>query len=155
MGKTHQRRSANLRKSRVSEPGRAYLVTTVTYQRRPLFENLYAGRRVIHALRHLHHDHWICSLAFVLMPDHLHWLMQLGEAASLEQVMHTFKSFTAKALNRMLQKTGRVWQTGYHDHALRSEEDIKAIARYIIANPLRAGLVEEIGAYSHWDAIWL
>ena len=34
-------------------------------------------------------------------------------------------------------------------------EDIKALSRYIVANPLRAGLVENIGEYSHWDAIWL
>ena len=46
-------------------------------------------------------------------------------------------------------------QDGYHDHALRQEEDLRAVARYIIANPVRAGLVERIGDYPHWDAAWL
>ena len=48
-----------------------------------------------------------------------------------------------------------VWQKGYFDRALRYEEDLKAAARYIIANPLRAGLVAQVGDYPLWDAIWL
>jgi len=48
-----------------------------------------------------------------------------------------------------------VWQPGFHDHALRKEEDVRAVARYVVANPLRAGLVQRIGDYPHWNAIWL
>ncbi len=44
---------------------------------------------------------------------------------------------------------------GYFDRAPRYEEDVKAAARYIIANPLRAGLVARAGDYPLWDAIWL
>jgi len=45
--------------------------------------------------------------------------------------------------------------TSFHYHALRNEESIKAAARYIIANPLRAGLVQRIEDYPLWDALWL
>jgi hypothetical protein len=38
---------------------------------------------------------------------------------------------------------------------LRRQDDVRAVARYIVANPLRAGLVRDIGDYSHWDAVWL
>jgi hypothetical protein len=48
-----------------------------------------------------------------------------------------------------------LWQPNYYDHAVRYDEDIKVIARYIVANPLRANLVENIGDYSLWDAVWL
>jgi hypothetical protein len=48
-----------------------------------------------------------------------------------------------------------VWQRGYHDHAVRREEDIKSLARYVIANPVRAGLTHSVGSYPHWDAAWL
>ena len=44
---------------------------------------------------------------------------------------------------------------GYYDHAIRKEEDIKGLAHYIIANPLRAGLVTNINDYPHWDAVWM
>ena len=49
----------------------------------------------------------------------------------------------------------RISQAGYYDHALRQEEDMQKIARYIVANPIRAGLVNKVGDYPHWDAIWL
>jgi hypothetical protein len=58
-------------------------------------------------------------------------------------------SLTSKSLDRP------VWQKGLHDRAIRVDEDIVAIARYIIANPIRAGLVKSIQEYPHWDAIWL
>ena len=48
-----------------------------------------------------------------------------------------------------------IWQAGYYDHALRIEEDIQTVARYIVANPIRAGLVQKIADYPHWDAVWL
>ena len=49
----------------------------------------------------------------------------------------------------------RIWQRGFHDRALRQDDNVRDIARYIIANPLRAGLSKSIGEYPHWDAIWL
>jgi hypothetical protein len=50
---------------------------------------------------------------------------------------------------------GPVWQSGFHDRALRHDEDLLDAARYIVANPLRAGLVKSLRMYSHWDACWL
>ena len=49
----------------------------------------------------------------------------------------------------------RAWQPGFHDHAVRAEEDLASVARYIVANPLRAGLRGKIGDYPFWNAIWL
>ena len=48
-----------------------------------------------------------------------------------------------------------VWQKGFHDRAVRQEDDLPAIARYVVANPVRAGLVTKTGTYPHWDAIWV
>jgi len=48
-----------------------------------------------------------------------------------------------------------VWQRGFHDHAVRREENLRALARYIIANPLRAGLTRSPAEYSFWDCVWL
>ncbi len=90
------------------------------------------------------------------MPDHLHWLLQLRENGELSQVVQLVKSVSAHAINRQVKlPLPRVWQPGFHDHALRKEEDVRAVARYVVANPLRAGLVQRIGDYPHWNAIWL
>ena len=141
----------DLRKGRHSIPGQIYLVTTVTPHRERLFEDWATACQVC---RQIYHAEELQTLAWVLMPDHLHWLLQLQEER-LEQVMRSFKSRTAIAINAASQRTGKAWQSGYHDRALRHEEDLKAVARYIIANPLRAGLVKRVADYPFWNAIWL
>ncbi len=141
--------SQDLRSGRVSLPGHIYHVTTATHQRLPVFSDLHAARLLISALREAQARDDATTLAFVVMPDHLHWLMQLGTHGSLAQVIGAVKAATAHRIGR------RIWQDGFHDHALRQEEDITKVARYIVANPLRAGLVERLGDYPHWDAVWL
>ncbi|WP_345531335.1 REP-associated tyrosine transposase [Viridibacterium curvum] len=146
---------AQLRRGRVSEASRAYLVTAVTAGRVPRFESLLAARAVVRVMRGLHDEGWVESRAWVVMPDHLHWLFVLGEEASLAGVMQRLKGSSARAVNLLEGRTGALWQSAYHDHAVRAEEDLRAIARYVVANPLRAGLVTDIGLYPHWDAVWL
>ena len=139
----------DLRKGRVSLPGQVYHVTAITFERQPVFSDLRSARVLISALREAQARSEAATLAFVVMPDHMHWLLQLGEDASLSAVVGAVKAVTAHGLGK------RIWQSGFHDHALRQEEDLAKLARYIVANPLRAGLVQRVGDYSHWDAVWL
>ncbi len=148
------RGSHRLRLGRFSEPGRLYLLTTVTRNRTPLFKHLYYARAVIQQLR-LTATHRQCqSLAWVLMPDHLHWLITLGHC-SLGELMREFKSRSSCALYRQGAEHQRIWQPGFHDRALRRDEQMRSLARYIIANPIRAGLVTRVSDYPHWDCVWL
>ena len=142
------RHGKDLRVGRWSHTGHVYHITTATRHRRRVFAELYAARAVIASLSHADDAGETRTLAFVLMPDHLHWLLELRRG-SLAAVVGGMKSSSAHRLGRP------VWQPGYHDHALRRDEDLRTVARYIIANPLRAGLVERVGDYPHWDAIWL
>ncbi|UPL05405.1 MULTISPECIES: REP-associated tyrosine transposase [Pseudomonas] len=143
-----------LRIGRVSEPGRLYLLTAVTRSRYPLFCNIWFARAVIQQLRLADQQGNCQTLAWVLMPDHLHWLIELGPI-SLGSLMCAFKSRSSCALYRLGAERRHIWQRGYHDRALRKEDDVKAAARYIVANPMRAGLVQRAGEYSHWDCVWL
>ena len=143
-----------LRRGRFSEAGRIYLPTTVTHERRALFQDLALGRRVVEQMRETQDTGLAHTLCWVLMPDHLHWMIQL-EAGSLDRLVQRFKSRSAKRVNAYLGKHGQVWQKGYHDRTVRAEEDIRQLARYVVANPLRAGLVRRVGDYPLWDAIWL
>ena len=113
----------NLRKGRYSEENRIYLITTVTEDRIKVFEGLVAARIVINTLKEEQIRENADTLAFVLMPDHLHWLMQLRERSSLSKVVARVKSVSAHRLGR------KIWQAGFHDHALRKEEDMQGIAR--------------------------
>jgi len=142
----------DLRKGRFSEAGRLYFITFVTKDRKPLFENFLCARKTICILNT---ETGVESLAFVLMPDHVHWLIGLTRDLTLKRVVKSVKGRSAQEVNRVLNRTGPVWQPGYYDHALRRQEDVIEIARYIVGNPLRAGFVTRLGDYPHWDAVWL
>ena len=88
------------------------------------------------------------------MPDHFHWLIEL-QSGSLSELMQKTKSLSTKAVNQATGRNVGLWQRGFHDRALRREEDLVKMARYVVANPLRAGLVERLGDYPLWDAIWV
>jgi len=139
----------DLRKGRVSLPGQVYHVTTVTLGRQPIFSELRSARVLVNALREAQARGEATTLAFVIMPDHMHWLLQLETGVSLSKLVGAVKAVTAHGLG------GRIWQGGFHDHALRQEEDLVETARYIVANPLRAGQVQRVGDYPHWDTVWL
>ncbi|MFV2031621.1 MAG: transposase [Gammaproteobacteria bacterium] len=154
-----------LRKGRHSQRHQVYCVTTVTHDRHPLFADITAVRLLVHELRRLHENGDVSSLAWVIMPDHLLWLFQLNgsndycgrmnSTLPLSEVVKTLKARSALTINRYRCHSGSLWQRAYYDRAARKDEDIRHIARYIIANPLRAGLVENIGDYPHWDCIWI
>ncbi|HEX4551834.1 REP-associated tyrosine transposase [Pseudomonas sp.] len=143
-----------LRTGRHSETGRAYFVTSVVYDRQPVFSDWRTGRLLVAEFRQAHEQGLVESIAWVVMPDHFHWLMQLN-CDSLGAAVGAVKARCAQAVNRKTARRGRLWQNGFHDRAIRDGEDLKPFARYIIANPLRAGLVERIGDYPLWDACWL
>ena len=144
--------SHSIRKGRVSLRNQIYLVTFVTEGRKQYFADFHCAHLMVKSLKKSTHAE---TLAFVVMPDHVHWLIQLLDETSLSQVLHSVKSVSGHQLNYHLKRKGRFWQPGFHDHALRREDAIKDAARYIIANPLRAGLVASVRDYSHWDAIWV
>ncbi|MFJ2362335.1 REP-associated tyrosine transposase [Pseudomonas sp. NPDC087697] len=145
--------AGRLRKGRVSEAGRIYLLTAVVHQRQPVFANWRLGRLVVEQLRLVQEDDWADFLTWVVMPNHFHCLLELREK-TLAQVMCRIKSRSSLAVNQALGRKGRLWQKGYHDRAVREDEDVKTLARYVIQNPIRAGLVERVHDYPLWDACW-
>ncbi len=146
--------ACRLRTGRVSETGRIYVITAVVKNRKPIFKDFSLSRLLIKELRKTHTEGWVNSLAWVVMPDHFHWLIEL-RCSTLSTVMQRTKSRSARAVNAAQQQDSQLWQKGYHDRAIRYEHEIPSIARYIVANPLRAGLVKRLADYPHWDAIWL
>jgi REP element-mobilizing transposase RayT len=143
-----------LRAGRFSCPGHIYLITTNTRNRAPIFEDFPLGRLLVQELRRAEQQGLVSSLAWVVMPDHLHWLFEL-KAGTLIGLMQQIKARSSIAINRLRQSSESVWQSGYHDKALRAEDDLLKFARYTINNPVRAGLVRRVADYSLWDAVWL
>ena len=146
---------SDLRKGRWSAPAQVYHVITTTAGRARLFTDLRCARVAINALR-AEHDHGkLNSLAFVLMPDHLHWLFSLSGSHDLSECVRSFKTHSARRINCLLGRFGPVWQKGFYDRGIRREEDLTSVARYILANPIRAEIVSSAREYPHWDAFWV
>ena len=149
-----QPHTKSLRVGRTSLPNQLYLITTVTEMRASTFadfETALAVARSIHAGAAAPSRLW----CWVLMPDHWHGVVELDETDTLASMMRRFKARTAKATNQSRQSAARVWQKGYHDHALRATEELLGVARYVVANPVRAGIVRRIRDHPFWDAAWI
>jgi REP element-mobilizing transposase RayT len=101
-------------------------------------------------------DYWGDArlLCWVLMPDHWHGLVELGEREALSVLINRMKSVTTKR-SHAVREYPRIWARGFHNRALRCNEDQRHAARYIVANPIRAELVQHICDYPYWDSIWL
>ena len=139
--------SRNLRKGRYSHPGLYYFLTTSVSGRRPIFTDDDNATIVLNSIRWLRLAGRFLVDAAVVMPDHLHIVGELGQS-TLSQVMHSLKSFSG----RQLVAAGvipPVWQDGYYDHGLRDDEDYRLKIRYVLQNPVRAGLVRRVHDYPH------
>jgi REP element-mobilizing transposase RayT len=144
-----------LRKGRASIAGQIYLVTFTTHARIRHFADPRVALDACALMTASEAWHGNQLLAWVLMPDHWHGLVQLGEGASLSTCIGRLKGATARALRLHHPELCQIWGDGFHDHALRRDKDLLPVARYIVLNPVRAGLVRRIGNYPFWDAAWL
>ncbi len=93
------------------------------------------------ALMHFDGDRYLME-SFVVMPNHVHALFHLAPGMALQDVIHSWKSFTAKEINKVTGGSGPVWQRDYFDRLVRDGDHRANILRYIEKNPERARLKE-------------
>ena len=148
-----QNGSKLLRKGRASIKNQHYLITTTVLGRKPVFNQAAAADVVINSLHWLEKRGKIVLDAAVVMPDHLHFVISL-KSGSLAQLMHSLKGFTAYKINELLRRKGPLWQKGYHDHAVRQDEDLNEVVLYTLYNPVRARMVNDFHEYPFWYCRW-
>jgi REP-associated tyrosine transposase len=95
--------------------------------------------------------------AVVVMPDHVHLLLQplrdsQGWPFPLVEILQCLKGATAHRINKLLGRSGPVWEEESFDHVLRSDESLREKAEYIRQNPVRRGLVQQPEDY-RW--LWI
>lgn len=79
---------------------------------------------------------------YVVMPNHVHVLFTPRGEFELEGILHSIKSFTANQINKLLGRTGALWQPESYDHIVRDWEQLGAFQRYIAVNPTKASLAK-------------
>jgi putative DNA methylase len=85
--------------------------------------------------------------AWTIMPNHVHVLFQLIEPNILSSILHSWKSYSAHQANKVLGRTGEFWQHEYFEVLIRSERQKEYVLRYILNNPVKAGLCKEVSAW--------
>jgi len=127
-----------------------YHVIIATKDRRPLFLQPKAVKAFVDSLRDQTRVAKFTIWAFCIMPDHIHILCQPPDNSEID--LTTFIARVKSVTSRALAEAGfgwKIWQRGFYDHILRSDEDRLEVARYIAANPVRKGLVEDVEDYPY------
>ena len=140
-----QRRTRDLHRHRWSAASARYFITCCTQGRHQGLlesETLETLHRLVTASDQNGDS---LTLAFTVMPDHVHWLLQLGSRLSLGRVVARFKYQTLS----LLRTREVAWQRDFYEHRLRVEEDVEAYALYIFLNPYRAKLIKD-GTWCGW-----
>ena len=112
---------------------RTMFITTVTHQRRPIFNHGPHAREAIECLYRVQQLHPFFLYGFVFMPDHCHLLLKIPEPGSISKMMNSYKSIVRQSL--CMQK---IWQPRFF---VRIPDDREEIRNYIHLNPVKAGLV--------------
>jgi putative transposase len=81
-------------------------------------------------------------LAWCIMPNHVHAVVELLQGYRLGTVLHSWKSFTANRANAMVGRTGAFWHDDYFDRYMRDEGHLEHTVNYVEQNPVRARLAE-------------
>jgi len=117
-----------------------YALTTATYQRRALFVVTKNGELLVKMLFHYRDQGRYQLHGFVVMPEHLHILLTPAPNQTIERCAQCIKGGFSHEVRK--QFAGEVWQTGFHEHRIREDEDFRKQLGYIAANPGKRGLVD-------------
>ncbi|MGH9383754.1 MAG: REP-associated tyrosine transposase [Vicinamibacterales bacterium] len=124
-----------------------YFITVCVRDRRPVFTELQCGRKVADQFLRIAEDENFAVLAYCVMPDHFHSVVEgLTEDADLRRTMHRWKLVTGHWWRRRVDRT-MLWQEGFFDHILREEDPVVNVIQYVVANPVRAGIVNNVMDY--------
>ena len=123
-----------------------YSLTFCTFERRHLFVDADVVQECVQEFLRAATSRRFDITAYCLMPDHVHMLVEgTADDSHLPSFASLAKQFSGYRLARRADK--RLWQDGYYDHVLRNDEKTAKVARYILENPVRAGLAATVYDY--------
>jgi REP element-mobilizing transposase RayT len=91
------------------------------------------------AMRHFHNERYVLD-EFAIMPNHIHVLLKPDDDVELDNILHSWKSYSANQINRSIGRSGQFWLEENFDHLVRSWEYLEGYRTYIRENPVKAGL---------------
>jgi REP element-mobilizing transposase RayT len=138
------------RSQRHQECGGIYHVTARGVRRQTLYHDLHDYEFFERLLGWIVADNKWQLIAYCVMPNHYHLLIQTTEA-NLSSGMHRLNFRYAIAFNRRYDVTGHVFERRFHSEPIESDEHLFEAARYIVLNPVRAGICAHPGLW-RWSS---
>ena len=120
---------------------RCHFITATTYRRARVFADRNNATVLWKVLRNQRTRGRLHLLGFVIMPDHLHLLL-MPRGVEVGFIMQEIKKGSARLINRLANRRGKVWQDEYYDYVVRSDVDLQEKTRYVHQNPVKKGLVD-------------
>lgn len=142
------RRNPEMHRGRISLGSSIYFVTCCLKSRRGSHLDAIALIQLTEHIRTMDLAGDTRTFAFVGMPDHIHWLFEMGERLALRQVVAKLKFLS----RHRMSASKATWQRDYYAHRVRANESVEDYALYIFLNPYRAGLLQPGGAI--WPYWW-
>ena len=124
-----------------------YALTICTAQKTPFFKNHFLVEGLTELLRGVAKKHAFRVIVYCFMPDHLHLLVQGEKDSALIPFVKEYKQIAGYRFKK--DHGSPLWQKGYHDHVLRNGEDVIMVAKYILNNPVRQGIVSHFKQYPY------
>ncbi|MCL0065367.1 transposase [Dehalococcoidia bacterium] len=139
---SQQRKALRLRDFDYSDTNYAYFVTLCAKHLQNPFQEEALAEEVIESLLFIRKEKALLLYCYCLMPDHLHVVLSPStKSGNISKIMQGFKSYTTR-LGWKYGISGKLWQRSFYDHIARTDEHLLTICEYILANPVRKGLVE-------------
>jgi putative transposase len=132
--------------------GDAYHTISATRGRQPFFSDATMSGRLLESIQFVRHAGAAFVLAYAIMLDHLHLLLVPRDNSSVSDVMKSVKGYTAKDVNKLMRRSGPIWQPSFYDRVIRGEQQLSSTIEYIHRNPVVAGLVGNAEAYAFSSA---
>ena len=86
--------------------------------------------------------------AWCIMPNHVHVILHILDGFELSKIIHSWKSYTSHCINKLINRSGQLWQIDSYNHIIRTREEYFFQVRYVWNNPDKASLM-------NWNWRWM
>ena len=129
------------------EKNNLYFITTIIENRRIIFKDEFACDLFVNLLTYYKFSCDYNIKAFVIMPDHVHLIIQPIGKYNISEIVKKIKGSFSRYYNKQNKTSGTVFQKGFYDSIIKTEEQLYKTIEYIHYNPVKKGIVAEMGDY--------
>lgn len=144
------RKRMHLKNFDYKDPAAVYFITICTANKKPYFYDDKIAAVLVDEMEFRRNSKEIKLFCYCIIPDHLHILLSLNADYNkgLQNWVSAFKRYTSRVINQS-HGIKSLWQKNFYDHIVRKEESLLKVAKYIVNNPVRKGMVSIWEEYPH------